>query len=72
MSQLVSTLLNERLLCRDEAAEMLGTTSGTLAVWASTGRYDLPFIKIGRLVKYKREDLLSFIERHTQNQKLGE
>ncbi|MHA1540337.1 MAG: helix-turn-helix domain-containing protein [Alphaproteobacteria bacterium] len=63
----IQSLDKERLLSRDEAANMLGTTSGTLAVWASTGRYTLPFVKIGSLVKYRQSDLTAFIERQTQN-----
>lgn len=63
--------LNERLLCREEAAAILGTTPGTLAVWASTKRYNLPFIKIGRLAKYKKSDLLDFIEKNTRTQTSG-
>jgi len=50
------------LLTRPEAAEYLGVTPQTLAVWASTRRYDLAFTKIGRLVKYRLSDLDAFIE----------
>lgn len=57
----------ERLLSRKEAAELLGTTEGTLAVWSCTKRYGLPFVKIGRLVKYKLSDLEDFIQRRTQS-----
>lgn len=53
------------LLTRDQAAQYLGVTPNTLAVWACTHRYDLPFVKIGRLVKYRRSDLESFIARRT-------
>jgi excisionase family DNA binding protein len=28
-----------------------------LSVWRSTGRYNLPFFKIGRKVRYRRADL---------------
>jgi excisionase family DNA binding protein len=28
-----------------------------LSVWRSTGRYNLPFLKVGRLVRYRRADL---------------
>ena len=55
----------EILLTRKEAAELLGTTEGTLAVWACNKRYGLPMVKIGRLVKYKLSDLNAFIERRT-------
>ncbi|GEM78501.1 helix-turn-helix domain-containing protein [Vibrio breoganii] len=47
---------------RKAAAEYLGVTEGTLAVWASTGRYQLPFIKVGRKVFYTLKDLDAFIE----------
>lgn len=53
------------LLTRREAANYLGVTQSTLAIWASTKRYDLPYIKIGRLVKYRREHLDAFIEKRT-------
>lgn len=55
------------LLSRDEAAELLGVKVGTLEVWASTRRYDLPFIKIGRLVKYRLSDLQAFVESRLQS-----
>ncbi len=63
----LSKRIPEPLLSRKEAAELLGTTEGTLAVWSCTKRYGLPFIKIGRLVKYKLSDLEDFIQRRTQS-----
>ncbi len=53
------------LLTRKQAAEYLGITPRTLAVWACVKRYGLPYVKIGRLVKYRRSDLDSFIEHRT-------
>ena len=49
------------LLSRKEAAEYLGVTVHTLAVWKCTGRYNLPCVKIGKLAKYRKEDLDDFI-----------
>lgn len=49
------------LLNRIEAAQYLGLKPQTLAVWASTKRYDLPYVKVGRLVKYRKEALDEFI-----------
>ncbi len=49
-------------LNRKMAADYLGVTEGTLAVWASTGRYHLPFIKVGRKVYYTLKDLDAFLE----------
>jgi len=57
-----SSKAKSNLLTRVEAAEYLGVTAQTLAVWACTQRYSLPFIKIGRLVKYRLDDLNQFIE----------
>ncbi len=56
------------LLSRREAAEYLGITERTLAVWACVKRYNLPYVKIGRLVKYRRSELDNFINRHTISQ----
>ncbi|MGR5166356.1 helix-turn-helix domain-containing protein [Vibrio astriarenae] len=55
-------------LNRKLAAEYLGVTEGTLAVWASTGRYSLPFIKVGRKVFYTLADLDAFLESRVQTQ----
>lgn len=52
---------NNTLLTRKAAAEYLGVRENTLAVWATNKRYALPYIKIGRLVKYRLADLESFI-----------
>ncbi len=53
------------LLSPTEAATLLGVAPGTLEVWRCTRRYPLKYAKIGRLVRYKRADLLAFIESRT-------
>lgn len=55
------------LLTRKQAAEYLGVKTRTLDIWASTKRYDLKFIKVGRLAKYRLEDLNDFLTRRTVN-----
>ncbi len=45
------------LLDDHAAAAYLDVSPGTLSVWRSTGRYALPFLKIGRKVRYRRADL---------------
>ncbi len=50
-----------------QAAFALGVKPTTLAVWRSTGRYNLPFLKVGRLVKYRVSDLAEFLARRTAN-----
>ncbi len=59
---MMDILTQTKMLNRNQAAEYLGVSPGTLAVWASTGRYQLPFVKIGRKVFYRVVDLESFIE----------
>ncbi|MBM9536174.1 helix-turn-helix domain-containing protein [Desulfobulbus alkaliphilus] len=53
------------LLSPVEAAEILGIKVDTLTVWRSTKRYPLPFVRVGRSIKYKAEDVAEFIERQT-------
>jgi excisionase family DNA binding protein len=53
------------LLSRREAAQFLGIRESTLAIWHATGRYPLPVIKVGRLVRYRRDDLEGFLNART-------
>ena len=48
-----------------EAANYLGVTENTLSVWRCVGRYDIKFVKVGRLVKYRKSALDLFLERRT-------
>ncbi|PIA72812.1 DNA-binding protein [Ectopseudomonas toyotomiensis] len=47
------------------AAAVLGVQKSTLSVWRSLGRYNLPYVKIGRSVKYRISDLAEFIANRT-------
>jgi hypothetical protein len=49
--------LNEK-----EAAEFLDVSPGTLSVWRCLGRYDIPFYRIGRNIRYDLDDLRAFVE----------
>ncbi|MHB8973592.1 MAG: helix-turn-helix domain-containing protein [Pirellulaceae bacterium] len=55
-----------RLLDADETSSLLNVTTGTLAVWRSEKRYDLPYVKVGRLVRYRLSDVLAWLESRTQ------
>ena len=55
------------LMTPKEVAEMLGVSVGTLAIWRCHKRYPLDFIKCGRLVRYRRSDVESFLSERTQN-----
>jgi hypothetical protein len=50
------------LLDEKAAAQLLDVSPGTLSVWRSTGRYKLPFLKVGRKVRDRRADLLAWLD----------
>ena len=52
-------------------ADKLEVTTKTLAVWRCEGRYNLPYIKVGRLVRYRRSDVLAFLASRTRTQQPG-
>jgi excisionase family DNA binding protein len=54
--------LTSPLLDTEQAAAHLGVTVGTLNVWRSTGRHQLPYLKIGRNVRYRLSDLDVWLE----------
>ena len=54
-----------KLLTRRQAAEYLGVKPQTLAAWTCTGRYALPFVKVGRSVRYSLADLDRWIAART-------
>ncbi|MDE1952586.1 MAG: helix-turn-helix domain-containing protein [Betaproteobacteria bacterium] len=56
--------VGDSLLTRQQTAQMLKMAPQTLASWASSGRGGLPFIKFGRLVRYKKSDVQRYIETH--------
>jgi len=52
------------LLTRKELAELLSLSDATLSVWASTGKVKIPYIKIGGAVRYKLEDVITFLDKN--------
>jgi excisionase family DNA binding protein len=58
-------MTDDKLLTRREAADLLGISPETLTIWACTKRYPLPYVKVGRSVRYRRTDLEAFIESRT-------
>ena len=69
LSQLLTDGAQLRKLPRDTLLDDVQTgivlgdvATSTLAVWRCTGRYDLPFLKIGRNVRYRLGDVLDWME----------
>lgn len=54
-------------MASDAAAAYLGIKPTTLAMWRSTKRYPLPYIKVGRLVQYRKAHLDAFLASRTVN-----
>ena len=50
------------LMTEAEAAEHLGVKRGTLSVWRCVRRHNLPYMKVGRLVRYSRADLDQWLD----------
>jgi len=57
--------MGTELLTREQAATYLGVAPQTLAVWACERRYALRYIKVGRLVRYRKSHLDAFLQRRT-------
>lgn len=53
------------LFGNDGAAAYLGVTPRTLEVWRCTKRHAIPYIKVGRLVKYRQSDLDNWLAAQT-------
>ena len=58
--------MNSVLLTKEDVSTILGVSVGTLAVWRTTNRYDLPYVKSGRLIRYREEDVQAFINSRLQ------
>lgn len=56
---------NADLLNNDQAAAYIGVTPRTLEVWRCTKRHQISFIKVGRLVKYRKSALDAFLDQQT-------
>ncbi len=65
----VAAILNNQstdpLLAPPEAAAYIGVAENTLSVWRCVGRYNIPYIKVGRLVKYRKSALDDFLNSRT-------
>ena len=53
------------LLNNEQAAAYIGVTPRTLEVWRCTKRHQIAFIKVGRLVKYRKSALDTFLDQQT-------
>lgn len=54
-----------RLYTSQQAARLMGLSVKTLANWRSDGTVEIPFVKIGRAVRYRHVDIAAFIKSRT-------
>jgi len=54
-----------KLLTTKQVSALLGVSEQTLAIWRSNKRYNLPYVKVGRYVRYKAADVMDFVRRRT-------
>ncbi|AZL15274.1 helix-turn-helix domain-containing protein [Rickettsiales endosymbiont of Stachyamoeba lipophora] len=54
------------LLPTPEAAELIGVKPNMLEIWRAKEVVRIPYIKIGRLVKYRLSDLEKFLDDNSQ------
>ena len=52
-------------LTPEQTGEVLDTSTNTLSVWRTTGRYNLPYTKVSRRVAYPINGVAEFLLRRT-------
>lgn len=52
------------LMTPRDAAVYIGVKINTLAVWRMTNRYGLPFVKLGKVIRYRKSDLDEWINKN--------
>ena len=57
---------DDELLDTPRTAQILDVKPSTLEVWRNTKRYELPYVRVGRNIRYRRPDVLAFIEKRTE------
>ncbi|MGY6216655.1 helix-turn-helix domain-containing protein [Methylolobus aquaticus] len=58
-------LHDDVIVGEEYAAAFLDVEPGTLNVWRSTGRYNIPYTKVGRSVRYRLRDLRDWLQSRT-------
>jgi len=66
LASILKNSSSDPLFTSPEAAEYIGVSENTIVVWRCVGRYAIPFIKVGRLVRYRRSDLEAWLESRTR------
>lgn len=62
----MAPVFKSNLMTPEQVAEYLGVSVETLNVWRCTKRYNLPYVKAGRLVRYRLQDVEAFVASRLQ------
>jgi len=57
-----NTLSPDEIWLPKQTAEAIGVAEATLATWRSTQRYPLKYLKVGKLIRYRKSDVLAFLD----------
>jgi excisionase family DNA binding protein len=57
-----TNIVNKQWINTEEAAQFLGVTTRTIANYRERGL--IPFAQVGRVIRYRREDLNRFLMEH--------
>lgn len=55
---------HDTLMSSEEVADYLGVTKWTVNRWRCGESVNLPFVRIGRVVRYKLSDVKSFLKKY--------
>lgn len=58
---------SQNLISPEQAADYLNVSTATLANWRCLGTPNVPYLRIGRSIKYRRSDLDDYIKKHSFN-----
>lgn len=63
----MSISINDDLIITPaEASKLLRTPEATLSKWRSTGDHNIPYLKIGRNIRYRTADLKKWLDAHVK------
>jgi len=65
MQLINDTSHNDKLLTGHEAAKILGIKAASLAQRRWRGDLALPYVKLGKVIRYKLTDINTYIEKNT-------
>ena len=62
------SIIEDRLINDRELCDLLGWNPSTPSVLRARGKMQIPFIKIGKRVRYRVSDVEAYLEKQTVNQ----